>query len=1025
MSRKLSYADAVKLLGGESRVVAALDRLTGGLLLAATGVGGEFVLSLFDARSELARLSRELVTGLSDRMRGLSRFDRTSRLSAAQSVLVITAYFEAVRDAPLPFDSGKLRLGRSESVRLATGRELDSARLPALARILNDSDLPRPMPRDGRDTMTTELRLFYTSLGEDLVGYFTGHPLWESLSEGERAEVADVMGSVVPDTAVARYEELFRALAVEFPEVAFWSNRLDHAATHTGIDELRTGLAGLGRVLEQLAIGQPPDERRAALARRYLRQLERPVVAAGEIPEGLTLPSLVSAYVNPSFRVAPVIRADRLDEEGWWERHPVRDDLQEFLLGHLTSPHATASPLIVLGQPGSGKSVLTKVLAARLPPSDFLVVRVVLREVPADTDLQSQIEYAVRDATGEALSWPALARSAGDALPVILLDGFDELLQATGIGQTDYLEQVARFQEREADHGRPVAVLITSRTAVADRARIPPAGAVAVRLEPFSESQIARWLEAWNAANAGSLARRGLETLSVESISQHPELASQPLLLLLLALYDATDNAFQRSAEMLASTELYERILTDFAEREIRKSAPGLQGGELKAAVEDELLRLSVAAFAMFNRGRQWATEEELTADITALLPAGPAPRTDRFAVPSTPGQMIIGRFFFVHQSQALLADTRLTTCEFLHATFGEFLVARLIARELADLGELQAVATARTRQTADESFLRALLSFAPLTSRDQVVEFVLSLSAELERPEILRDLLLGWFNTALEPGRDIAAYQPSTLSVTERHAAWSANLLLLAVGLGDGPIAGGILFPNAPYPAREWRRYALLWRSQLEIASWSALTRWLRLDRLWTGDDRDISVSLGPWHEPDHDPFWIHRIPPGDGLRSGGWRLIAAQSLRRESYFTCDTSEDIAWHALEPFKRNLLWRAEDGDHDEATTEFGQDSAAHALIRLWLISGQPSTCEELSDAYRSCLSVIQLSRPSEETSSRDMYLTMVLRQLAADADRVLEETLSLARGIFERTLMADGTASRDQLAWFRQAFGER
>ncbi|MCW2917010.1 MAG: hypothetical protein JWN52_5078, partial [Actinomycetia bacterium] len=50
-----------------------------------------------------------------------------------------------------------------------------------------------------------------------------------------------------------------------------------------------------------------------------------------------------------------------------------------------------------------------------------------------------------------------------DAMPVIMLDGFDELLQATGIGQTDYLEQVARFQEREGDQGRPVAVIVTSR----------------------------------------------------------------------------------------------------------------------------------------------------------------------------------------------------------------------------------------------------------------------------------------------------------------------------------------------------------------------------------------------------------------------------------------------------------------------------------------------------------------------------------------------------------------------------------
>ena len=176
------------------------------------------------------------------------------------------------------------------------------------------------------------------------------------------------------------------------------------------------------------------------------------------------------------------------------EEHPVREDLQGYLISYLTTVGATERPLIVLGQPGSGKSVLTKVLAAHLPAADFLTVRVVLREVLADTDLQAQVEHAIRVETGESLSWPSLARSAAGAMPVLLLDGFDELLQATGIGQSDYLEQVVRFQEREADQGRPVAVVVTSRTAVADRARIPSTGAIVVKLEPFADEQVRRWL---------------------------------------------------------------------------------------------------------------------------------------------------------------------------------------------------------------------------------------------------------------------------------------------------------------------------------------------------------------------------------------------------------------------------------------------------------------------------------------------------------------------------------------------------
>lgn len=98
-----------------------------------------------------------------------------------------------------------------------------------------------------------------------------------------------------------------------------------------------------------------------------------------------------------------------------------------------------------------------------------------LREASAEDGIQEQIEYAIRAATGEHLPWPRVAGAVGGSLPVVLLDGFDELLQATSVSQSDYLLKVARFQQREADQDRPVVVLVTSRTAVADRRGIPKA----------------------------------------------------------------------------------------------------------------------------------------------------------------------------------------------------------------------------------------------------------------------------------------------------------------------------------------------------------------------------------------------------------------------------------------------------------------------------------------------------------------------------------------------------------------------
>ena len=353
----------------------------------------------------------------------------------------------------------------------------------------------------------------------------------------------------------------------------------------------------------------------------------------------MRLPTLEEGYLDPDFRVSAVVGGELPSDEGWWPDIPVRADLTEYLAGALTSPEATAAPLVVLGQPGAGKSVLTKVLAARLPAAGFLPVRVVLREVAAEADIQDQIEHAIRAATGLRLDWPAVATAAPGATPVVLLDGFDELLQATGVAQSDYLLKVAQFQQREADLGRPVVVIVTTRTAVADRARYPD-GTVALRLEPFRDEQVRRWLDLWNGSNELHLRSRGLAPLAPEVLAPYRTLAGEPLLLLMLALYDADANGLQRAADgrPLDETQLYEELLRSFAAREVAKSAPAGPDTALAARVEQEMQRLSLTAFSMINRGRQWVTEAELDGDLAALLGRRAAGRAD-FRVPLSPGR--------------------------------------------------------------------------------------------------------------------------------------------------------------------------------------------------------------------------------------------------------------------------------------------------------------------------------------------------------------------------------------------------
>ncbi len=617
MSNGLSYGDAVRLLGGQdNKIVTALDKITGGVLLGAAPTIPA-VLAWFEAKGEFIRLCQDLVRGFTERRSGLSRYGRTERLLAAHSVIVITAFFEAIEAADLPFRFAELELTKDEQVNLAS----DSGADLFVLRLLDVTEKVLPAPNRSYEEILAFLQgYYYASLTHEFNGFIQGLIVWDRLNDTDRDRFQYAMQRI-PGVARSHYEELFRRLAADFPEVWCWVSLREHQATRAEVRGLGIALTKLEQILTEVSTGQAPTDLRAALTRAYRADLDRPVADSGDIPEGLHVPALREAYLPSLFRIRDLTPGEQASDESWWDQVAVRDDLEEFLAGHLTLPQAVRAPLLVLGQPGSGKSVLTRVLAARLPAPDFLPVRVVLREVQAAADIQEQLEQAIRNATGEHMGWPDLARSAGDALPVILLDGFDELLQATGVSQSDYLVKVAAFQRREADQGRPVAAIVTSRTSVAGRAR-PPLESVALRLEPFDAVRVTAWLQVWNSANAAYFARRNLLPLMPKTVLAHHELAGQPLLLLMLALYDIDANALQevRAAD-LREGELYEQLLRRFAAREIMKHHPGIRDRDLDVAIEEELRRLSLVAFAMFNRGSQWVTETDLDMERYSIPP--------------------------------------------------------------------------------------------------------------------------------------------------------------------------------------------------------------------------------------------------------------------------------------------------------------------------------------------------------------------------------------------------------------------
>jgi hypothetical protein len=301
---------------------------------------------------------------------------------------------------------------------------------------------------------------------------------------------------------------------------------------------------------------------------------------------------------------------------------------------------------------------------------------------------------------------------------------------------------------------------------------------------------------------------------------------------MLLAIYDATRNALQRSGGHLGRADLYEGLFGDFALREVAKSVrnralPASQQHEL---AERELQRLAITATAMFTRGRQTVTEAELNRDLSILFAHDPG--TDRAPDESpalTPAQRATSRFFFIHKSQARPHDEVTRSYEFLHSTFGEFLVARLTVKVLRDLAAMREVIrqgiTPGTGQL-DDGFLYATLSFSCLAGRAPIIDFLRELLGQIpgdERAhcqEMLAELLAG--SLFPHPNRSFHDYEPARYPVPRRLGAYSANLVLILVLL-TGTVTASHLF-GAEEAASRLREYGYLWSGMLSPAEWRAL---------------------------------------------------------------------------------------------------------------------------------------------------------------------------------------------------------
>jgi hypothetical protein len=266
------------------------------------------------------------------------------------------------------------------------------------------------------------------------------------------------------------------------------------------------------------------------------------------------------------------------------------------------------------------------------------------------------------------------------------------------------------------------------------------------------------------------------------------------------------------------------------------------------------------------------------------------------------------------------------------------------------------------------------------------VVSFVGDLFAQLNEQQraAIADMLLLSHSKALFPYSESAydGYGPLALAVTTRHAAWSANLVVLAV-LAAGEVTGTQLFPHESDPGGAWRDEALLWRSQLNGYGWHGLYQTIALRHVWDGQRREVRLwrNDGTFIPEDPDICWSDGIPPGAEARKG-ILIHNSFTMRRRINFATALAESIMVHDLTPLLSSFPAVA---NVFVALDNGKMVSAAHALLAA-LYAPYQEDAPDVS-VYQDLACVARKLTQEPSVTDNDAYLKAALGVLISAVEQ--------------------------------------
>jgi hypothetical protein len=835
------------------------------------------------------------------------------RMLTAYGLLCFTAFFEALDKQLSKELRKKIGLLGREKIVLAEGacekdactsKETDDrTRAAEASNPLTALAISFPHPTESLAQQAEGHTQLWTRLSVGFKDFIKKLAFWDETKENEQAKILSAIDEI-PKVAHEYFEAQYFELARRYEDFAVWGNLQERKKTKELIETLskyvqqhaelsRSGKASIDigfsklhaavlSIPETLKISQAAEIVHS-LTLHYDARVNEPIIEEKEEPHDdkprLVFPKISDAFIPQSFRVLRQIgQARPLEDEATWKDLPRGEDLGAFLLSYLSSPYSTETPLVILGHPGSGKSLLTTVLSAQLMSNHYTAIRVPLREVDAEVGIIGQIQERIRWITKTSEdSWAKLSGAFKNNPPLVILDGYDELLQASGKVFSNYLQEAQNFQKGEAEQRRPVRVIVTSRITLIDKAAIPR-GTTILRLLEFDKRQRDRWISIWNKTNADYFKQAEVKEFELPKEEDAGSekilsLAEQPLLLLMLALYDSQKNEL-RGSKALDRTLLYDSLLRRFVDRELSKDKKGflnLSTADQKKELDREMQRLGVTALGMYNRRKLHILSSELNEDLKFFSLERPI--TAASGRPLSQAELLLGSFFFVHRSRAQHTagapqyHEETLAFEFLHNTFGEFLTADFVLRQaLAEVEQLKAInesdvlrASLGQRLNAADAFSSkwfASLVFTPLFTRPVVLEMMREWVAQaLKRKKLSRQEFISHLDTIIlnqierlltnrempsiirkepvqEGYRAPFVYHPLVGHI----AIYSINLILLRAIVGSEPfVFNENQIRTQEDGARPWDRLTHIWRSWFSLDNLNGVTAVMRAERKGT----------------------------------------------------------------------------------------------------------------------------------------------------------------------------------------------